>query len=311
MNEMYEHRGNPIAFRMFPSMPDGIRYLLAAALLIGGFLIQLDYNLQVPGVLMLLAASLLLMFKGIDRRIFRYSLSERTDWVKTTPENINQMLAINRDLKKWDKNPFELSNASGCLLFLLLAVLTAALLAFNVHLIFLVDVAVLFIPLFLSGMLKIDTNPPILNKTLNILTIVPRLKERSQDFDYSYYTMLAPVKGKQKPAPADIKIKINPITSPPEFLGIYGQCNLNMVGGTAYPYMYFVVVYRKDFDLKGKISDILGSKDNITREYSETADARVLIIRQTTSRTSGYHTKPKDILRLFDYTLRVYEDRLK
>lgn len=308
---MYEHKGNPVAFRLFPSLPDGIRYLLAAVFLIGGFLVQLDYTMQLPGLVMLLLASLLLMFKGIDRRIFKYSLSERVDWVKTTPENITQMMQITRDLKKWDKNPFEVSNSLGCLLFILLAVASVLMLAFNAHYILLLDMAALFVPMYLSGMLKVDMNPPVITKTENIFTIIPRLKSRSNDYEYSFYCLLAPIKDKKKPAPTDIKIKISPLSPPSGFLGIYGQCNLNRVGSTTYPYMYFVVVYSREFHLKEKIEKVLGSSDNITREYSETADARVLIVRQTTSRTSGYHTKPKDIIRLLDYTLNVYEKHLQ
>lgn len=307
---MYEHRGNPVAFRLFPSMPDVIRYLLAAVFLIGGFLVQLDYTMQIPGLVMLLIASLLLMFKGIDRRIFKYSLSERVDWVKTSHENISQMLQITRDLKKWDRNPFEVSNATGCLLFIIMAVLTGLLLAFNVHLILILDVAALFVPLFLSGMLKVDMNPPVITKTENILTVIPWLKSKNNDYEYSFYTLLAPVKDKKKPVPTDIKIKITPYSSVSGFLGIYGQCNLNRVGSTTYPYMYFVMVYGKEFNLKEKVKKLLGSSDNITREYSETGDANVLIIRQTTTKTSGYHTKPKDIIRLLHYTIKIYESAL-
>lgn len=310
MRHVYEHRGNPVAFRIFPSIPDGTRYLLAAVLLIGGFLLQLNFLMQIPGLLMILASSLLLMFKGIDRRIFKYSLSERVDWVKTSHENIINMMQITRELKKWDRNPFEISNSLGCLLFFILAAASVLMLAFNAHYILLLDMAALFVPMYLSGMLKVDLNPPVITKTGNIMTIIPRLKSRSSDYEYSFYCLLAPVKNKKKPAPTDVKIKISPLSPPPGFLGIYGQCNLNRVGSNTYPYMYFVVVYSKDFHLKEKIEKILGSSDNITREYSETSDARVLIVRQTTSRTSGYHTKPKDIIRLLDHTLKIYENHL-
>ena len=311
MKDFSEHEGNPVSFRMFPKMPDILRYLIVAVLLIGGFVIQTDMDYVIPGFVCLLLASLFLMFKGIDRRIFRYTLNENNDWVKTEKENIKEMLRIVSENKRWDKNIFELSNAYGCLTFVLVCIILVVLIVSGIGEIVVIDVLVLFLPFYLSGILKIDKMPPIIIKTNNIVLAANYLMKSYKGYDYNFYTLLSPVKNKTKPAPKDIKIKIIPPDVNEKFLGIYGQCSLNNVSGTFYPYLYFVIVFSKGYDLKNKISGIIGTSNNITREYTQTADAEVLVVRQKTTRTSGYQTKPAEIYTLLNYTIAVYEKYLK
>jgi len=310
MRDFNEHRGSPVSFRLFPSMPDMARYILVALLMLAGFGMQTQIGFMIPGIICLTCASLLLMFKGIDKRIFQYTVSETNNWVKTEKKNIQEMIQIVKELNKWDKNIFEISNLPGCLFFLAVCAVLGLLFASGVNHFVVLDVLALFVPVFFSGMLKTDSRPAIMIKTENIVLVASYLRQKDQSYDYTYYTLLSPVKNKKKPAPRDIKLKINPSSQSEKFLGIYAQCTLNNVSGTFYPYVYFVIVYGRDTGLKAKIENIIGNSHNICREYSETSDAEVLIIRQTTTKTSGYQTKPKDILKLLDYTLKVYEERL-
>lgn len=311
MKDFKEHKGNPVSYRMFPGMPDTIRYVIVAVLLVGGFSIQTQIGLLVPGIICLLCASLLLMFKGIDKRIFQYKVSETNDWVKTERENIQEMMRIVKELRSWDRNIFEISNAYGCLVFIAVCAVLLAMVLAQVSEVVVLDVLALFLPFFLSGMLKTDSKPGIMIKIENLIVAATLLREKYSGYEYSYYTLLTPVKNKTKPAPSDIKIKITPPGPSEKFLGIYGQCSLNNVSGVFYPYIYYVIVFKKGFGIKEKVKSILGNNNNITRELTTTADAEVLIIRQTTSRTSGYHTKPKDIINLLEYTLAAYETYLQ
>jgi hypothetical protein len=311
MKDFNEHKGNPVSYRMFPGMPDTIRYVIFAVLLVVGFSIQTQIGLLVPGIICLTCASLFLMFKGIDKRIFQYKVSETNEWVKTERGNIQEMLRIVKALKSWDQNIFEISNLSGCLVFLAVCAVLFAMIVAQVSDVVILDVLALFLPFFLSGMLRTDSKPGILIKTENLIIAATFLREKFSGYEYTYYTLLTPVKNKTKPAPSDIKIKINPPAPSEKFLGIYGQCSLNNVSGVFYPYLYYVIVFKKGFNLKDKIESILGSNKNITCEFTTTADAEVLIIRQTTSKTSGYQTKPKDIAILLNYTISVYEKYLQ
>ena len=118
MRDFNEHRGSPVSFRLFPSMPDMARYILVALLMLAGFGMQTQISFMIPGIICLTCASLLLMFKGIDKRIFQYTVSETNNWVKTEKKNIQEMIQIVKELNKWDKNIFEISNLPGCLFFL-------------------------------------------------------------------------------------------------------------------------------------------------------------------------------------------------
>lgn len=311
MREFNQHRGSPVSFRMFPGMPDLIRYLFVAVLIIGGFAIQTNYDFIIPGIICLFCASLLLMFRGIDKRIFQYTVSDNNEWIKTEKKNIQDMLRIVKELQSWDKNIFEVSNLPGCLFFFAVCAILVIMIFSGINQIVVIDAFALFIPFFMSGMLRADAKPPIMIKTENVVMVATYLRNKYNGYDYSYYTLLSPVKNKKKPAPKDIKLRINPPAQSEKFLGIYSQCSLNNVSGTFYPYVYFVIVFKKGYDLEEKIKEILGSSHNITREYTKTVDAEVLVIRQTTSKTSGYHTKDKNIYSLLDYTLKVYEGRLQ
>ena len=75
-------------------------------------------------------------------------------------------------------------------------------------------------------------------------------------------------------------------------MGLYGQVVTNDVNGTSYPYFYVVLVARKGFGLQPVFQAYRPPK-KMTKEFKVEDDVEVFVIRQTTSKTSGYHTKNK------------------
>ncbi len=88
--------------------------------------------------------------------------------------------------------------------------------------------------------------------------------------------------------PNDVKIFVTFRNAPQDFIGLQGQISINNVKNTRYPYFYCVIIARPSFSLGGKIGD--SDLKNITIEFESNEDAEVVIIRQTTTQRSGYHT---------------------
>ncbi|MCX7003416.1 MAG: hypothetical protein NTV22_09095, partial [bacterium] len=97
------------------------------------------------------------------------------------------------------------------------------------------------------------------------------------------------VKGKNVRMPQDVKFRVRLAGQKEEFLGLYGQTAINTVQGSSYPYFYAVLVAKKDFGLD-RLRQRTKAPSNMTLEFSQDGDVEVLVVRQTTTKTSGYHT---------------------
>ena len=118
-----------------------------------------------------------------------------------------------------------------------------------------------------------------------------------------YYMML---RGTKERIPDDVKIRISIRDQHKDFLGLYGQIVLNMVSGTAHPYFYMVLVAKKGFGLV-KAYQNYNPPEKIIKEHKNEGDVEVFVIRQETTRTSGYKTNDKKIRQIFSEGLRVAE----
>ena len=105
---------------------------------------------------------------------------------------------------------------------------------------------------------------------------------------------------------------------PEDFLGLQYQVAINEVQGSNYPYLYAVIVAQKSFRLldeplaeyrrrltpanePGGLLGFLGltsTKDRLTIEEGREDEVDVIIIRQHTTKQSGYHTTPAAITNL-------------
>ncbi len=80
------------------------------------------------------------------------------------------------------------------------------------------------------------------------------------------------------------------------------QVNINRVKGSDYPYLYCVLVARPALKLPKQIRT--DAPSNITIETdAKAADVHVVVIRQKTTKTSGYHTNDAACRVIFQYAL--------
>ena len=98
-----------------------------------------------------------------------------------------------------------------------------------------------------------------------------------------------------KTIPNDARFSVAFPGSPEGFYGLQAQINLNVVQGASYPYFYCVLAAEPGFGLS-KYREKIKLAKKVICEYQEDSRAEVLVIRQYTTRKSGYHTKERQCL---------------
>lgn len=304
--EEINHKGNPVSFLLFPKLNEWLIYICSAAFIIAAFYVQFFIESMFIGYLLLFISSIMLMFRGIDKRAFNKTLLFCSEWEPVSEETLKSIPEMFKKLKRWDISFFELSSFLGWLVFLGIAGISVILIKQDSNYTILgIDILVLFIPLYLSGMAKIDIKPTVINKIDKILMLSNHCKDRFPDCKVEFLMIRSSPKKEEKKIPNDVKIKIMPTCENNDFLGIYGQCNMNSVSGTLYPYLYFVIVFKDTFMLPHQLTD-MQSFANVMIEKTSEKGVNVIVIRQITTRTSGYETTDKAIKSLLEITMMLY-----
>ncbi|MFH2143432.1 MAG: hypothetical protein ABIJ97_13485 [Bacteroidota bacterium] len=293
-----------IVFHLWKSLKYEIRIFLSLVFILGGFILQVLYFELFPGILLVLTGILFLLTKGYNNKVDFGKFKADTEWEKADQSKLNEIVELQRKMKKWDKDPIDITNGIGCLvlfivcvaLILVLYIFTTSYNLFYSMNIYLVNTLVIVLPFWITGVRKITKMPALVNKINLFHTLITTFTEKLQSHQVENYILLG---GKDKNIPYDVKIKINIKDQPDNFLGVYGQVSINTVSGTDYPYFYTVIVTYKTFGLK-KHFDKVELPPNIIKEFKEQNDVEIIVIRQHTTKTSGYFTKPAVINAIFN-----------
>ncbi len=268
-------------------------------LILSGLVLQYAMTSFFAGAVPILLGNLLLIVKGYDNRVNAGKFAPAATWEKVDKSKFFEVERLHRDMKRWDRSILDITNGLG---FFSLAVISAiigivyfrgAIKFDNTLMIISYDAALLLVPHWLTGIRSTLTKP---NLILKIKAFETLLKETNRPWlaghPVDYYMLLAGEEGK---IPDDVKIRINVKNQHKDFLGLYGQIVTNVVNGTAYPYFYVVLVAKKGFGLQ-ELFRTYAPPEKITKEFKIENDVEVFVIRQTTSKTSGYHTKNKKMI---------------
>ncbi|MBN2728435.1 MAG: hypothetical protein JXR53_04355 [Bacteroidales bacterium] len=300
-----------VNFHLFPNLPLIIRLIIALGLISAGIIWQLLSGMASPGWLPVLFASVLLMYKGVDKRVIKNSMFHNADWKKINKEQVQQILDTKRKLGKWDTSVFESSGCLGGGILILLVGASLFLILAGVSNLYLMcigmDMLVLFVPQFISGMKRFDQLVKPVLYAKQMLEAAITLEMMYPQAKIGYLVLLGVKKQSNISIPKEVKFKATFENAKEEFLGLYGQISINIIGSNMYPYFYTVQVYKKGFGLKKKMEKIQMTDKNIIKEYTEEDGVEVMIIRQYTTKTSGYHTKPKNVERILHESVRAFE----
>ncbi len=308
-----------VVFPLWKSLSYQKRFLAGFGSILLGFLIQYWWwyhtFLLVISFFPVLFGSLLFIVKGYDNRVKFGKYSPDSGWEQVGEPQLSEIKQFVKKIKKWDRSEIDISNNLGRITLIILLVILAIFLMIGFDesnipfIIFAIDGFLLFFPHWIFGTRSIQTQSKLL---LKIKVLEELLHNRNiQGCLYSHtveYLLLLrnPKRKKAQKIPDDIKIRVNFQGQHQDFLGYYGQIVVNEVGDKKYPYFYVVLVAKKGYGLKPLFTTYTPPA-KIIKQYKKQEDVEVLIIRQKTTKTSGYHTKGNTIRKIFLEGLELAE----
>jgi hypothetical protein len=294
-----------VAFKLLPSLSYKTRLLTAFLLVFLGMAIQGITMSVWLGLFPLVFANALLLVSGYDNRVDFGRFDPAAEWEQVDEARLDEVSQLDRKMRKWDLSSLDITNLLGAVTFALIALLLALGVFFGrgmIRILF-VDALVLLVPHWFTGVRRILTRPGMTIKVDTIRGILEHKRERLQAHQLQVMMLLV---GSDTRIPRDVKFKIDIKDHPPSFLGLYGQVVLNEVQGSSFPYFYVVLVARRDSGLRSLYAEFLAPAEIIS-EFKCQDDVEVLVIRQKTTKTSGYHTKMPAALRIFTEGLNLAE----
>ncbi|HHV29947.1 hypothetical protein [Acetivibrio mesophilus] len=282
-------------------------YLLLIAF---GFLIQFITMNAWVGAILLVFATALSLVRGFDSHEGLRNFKIDKNWTTVDMERIHEIRKLDDTMTKWDKDALDISNSLGAIAFILFSVGLFIFSVFmfvlpgysNVGKIILTDAIILVAPLWFNGTRRI-----IDQKKLRIkIDIIRKMEEvfrsiKAEGEHFKPALMLARNHA-GKSIPKDARFTISFDGMPADFYGLQAQININVIEGSNYPYFYCVIPAKVGFGLREYISKIPRDK-SVAIEFQEDEQAEVIVIRQFTTKTSGYHTKMFNCINILKISL--------
>ncbi|HHI78745.1 MAG TPA: hypothetical protein ENK02_02055 [Planctomycetes bacterium] len=296
---------NVLSFLVLPNLGYGPRLALGFGLILLGLVLQGLSGGFVPGAPFLALGVLLLLVRGYHNRVEFGSLDPDQHWERVPMERLDELLEMDKKMLAWDRSFLDISNPLGGTFFFLLAgglVLGAVLSEGLLRTLFL-DGLILFLPQWLTGQRRLLRVPKLLIQVQSLKKVLDLNREALKKHRVHLHMLL---RGSRTAIPQDLKIKVDLEGQSKDFLGLYGQVVLNAVQGRFFPYFYVVLVAKKGFGLREGLEESK-AVPGITTEFKEQGDVEVLVLRQHTTKTSGYHTKPSAASRIFSLGLALAE----
>ena len=304
-----------VVFKFWKSLHYKTRLFISIVLILAGFISQSLLFKLFPGVILIFVGNLLLLPARITHLKNLGIFDPKSDWEKVEKHKLDEYLALDRKIKKWDISVIDITNILGGFIFIIILLIlgivtTVALFDGNrIMIIIGVDAMVLLLPYWLSGFRAKFTLSQLTLKVKLIQNLMAKVEDRLQAHKVEYYFLM---RGKDKRIPMDVKFRVNFAGQDKDFLGLYGQITINgLNNGVAYPYFYVVLVAKKGFGLID-VYKSLPRSINIINEIKNQDEVEVLVIRQNTDTVSvGYQTTAKQVEAIFLNGLSLAEHGLR
>ncbi|MGB9721008.1 MAG: hypothetical protein ACPL28_05970 [bacterium] len=281
-------------YYIFDRISPKLRNLITVLLFFTGYALQLSSRNILVGLPFIIFCMMLNLIKNFSLKPVR---PMKLEWKEVTPERVEQVHNHCQRLSKIR------GGALGCVIFM---VIVFVLLFFGLPLLevignalfsnisgsfpiitLIIDSLIVFGGALLSGRRSVwipnnfDIKIPIIKRILNHPVF-------SKDPSMKIIPYLEIGETKEGQFPNDTRILIKFKDAPEDFIGLQFQISINNVQGRLYPYCYCVVIARPSFRLFEKFKSVEFSR--ITIETEKSSEADVIVIRQTTTKSSGYHT---------------------
>lgn len=293
-----------VVFKIWPSLNYNLRLAVSFLAILGGLAVQFLSSAFFPGGILLIAGNLLLLVSGYDNRVDIGKYDPSANWERVEMSKLQELLAFDRKIRKWDFSLLDVSNIAGAVVLGMLLLCLAILWEFGFSRIIIIDAIILLLPHWFTGIRSILVLPNLMVKAKTLRELLAKSEALLKNHQVQLLMLL---KGKETQIPDDLKIKVSIAGQHPDFLGLYGQVVINTVQGKSYPYFYVVLVARQGYGMRQQFSRYSPPR-NLTREFKEQDKVEVLVLRQTTTRTSGYHTNPTAIATILREGLALAEE---
>ncbi|MBN2104829.1 hypothetical protein JW835_12380 [bacterium] len=305
-----EQRGD-IQFVFMKSWPYNIRMAVIMIIMFFGILVQLFVNFW-AGLVFLFSGTLLGIIRGYHSKPV---IKRGETWNRVTPDELKKVIEKEKQLKSWDRDAFDITNKTGCLIFFLLIIAFIFLfgmigrwISFKLAVYVCINAVVVIAPHWFTGVrtyLKQDT----LILKIHLLQAIMKVLEANSEIQV--HPMLSVQKTKKnRQVPKDARLMIRMIQAPEDFLGIQVQVAINTVQGTKYPYLYCVLLAQEKAGLLNQKRSIISPSPKVVLSQSHSEGVDVLVVRQKTSKNSGYHTNDKAAIHVVDSALNLARDLL-
>ena len=317
-----EHR-HLLQFYVAPKLGYGAGLTWSGSLILLGMAMQIllpDVSVVVRLVCslpLLLVGNLLLLVQGYNLRP-EPARGKRT-WEKTTPERFARLRELEQEVRQWDESFTDLTCPSGVVALLVMAaavglvamVLSQSAAASDWGPVFVADAIVLLAPHWITGTRR-GWRPVALRQTVDALQQAMAVIHTFPSPHCEIQPLFEVAEKGDRRMPTNARVFVRFPDGPTALLGLQFQVTLNNVQGTNYPYLYAVLVADKQLQLIDVYLDAIRQqiatvdrtargerkRGRLTIESSREADVDVIVIRQATTKTSGYHTKPAAIRRI-------------
>lgn len=304
-------RRHLLQFHLAKRLAYGPRLLLALALIAAGIAAQLA--LYPPALVPALLAGGLLLLAGTSFLLLRgHDLSpggrlRGAAWERTTLDRFREVMDLERKVSRWDSAMVDISCPAGffaLLGFVALPVGVAILLLLgrpdgrDLAVLVGADAGLLLLPHWLFG-LRLKWRPVAVKERVQSLLRALEVLAEEPGPEFRAQPMFRVAGDGDGRVPVDARVFLRFPDAPEEFLGMQLQVAVNDVQGTKYPYLYAVLVARPGFGLHGeRLAGIESAAQGLTVETSREEDVEVVVIRQHTTKKSGYHTSPAAAARI-------------
>jgi hypothetical protein len=276
------------SYLLFDSITPTLRGFVSILLVFTGFAFQLSFHNLLAGLPFIIICGIFNLFKGVS---VGKVVPKKLKWEIVTPEKIAQVADHCARIKSFR------SGSVGCIVFMIvffvvisfgMPLLLTVLLVMPFPLVAtVVNAFVLFGGMALSGR-KSAWMPYALDVKISVVKNFLALPSMTDDPTIEIMPYLEMGQSTDGQFPNDARFMVRLKDAPKDFIGLQGQISINAVKGKAYPYFYVVVLAKPEFKLFERFTTKKIEKCVIERK--KTGEVDVIVIRQYTTKTSGYHT---------------------
>lgn len=283
------------------------RAVVVGVLLAAGLVVQVVLASPIWGGVLVLVGSVLTWLRGVH---IKPAQPRKREWREVAEQQFLEVQVHHERITRWTRHWLNIHSGRGGCGFVLALVLGAGVTvglmilpgdplaperARALPMIWAIDYGLFVVAVWLSGRRTAWMPEDLLLRVECLAPMIGLARQNAMLFEPRPMLELAMYADeKRPPVPHDARVMIRLKKAADWFIGVQVQVSINRVQAKPYPYLYCVLLAKKGHDLAKRVmaEGVRGlAPADTTIEHQEEKDVDVVVVRQHTTRTSGYHTK--------------------